>query len=125
MSELEELLILLRSDVDASKTLTLASLFRFITYAARLKDDILLPQPARHSPLISPDLLPTTVLNFLASACGFSLATTEHCWSILKDIIWNSEDFTLEQTKVEACSRVFLAHGHTFGICENLYNYLP
>jgi hypothetical protein len=80
MSELEELFNLLRSDADASKTLTLASLFHFVTYAARLKDDILLPQPAHHSPLIAPDLLPsTTVLNFLASACGFSLATTERC----------------------------------------------
>ena len=102
MSEPEELLILLRSDADASKTLTLTSLFHFVTYAARHKDDILLPQPAHHSLLIAPDLLPTTVLNFLASACGFSLATTEHCWSILKDTIWNSEDFTPEQTNVEA-----------------------
>jgi hypothetical protein len=119
MSELEELLNLLRSDADASKMLTLASLFRFVTYAARLKDDILLPQPARHSPLIAPDLLPATVLNFLASVCGFSLSTTEHCWSILNDIICNSEDFTPERTNVEACSRIFLAHGHTFGICEN------
>ena len=61
MSELEELLILLRSDADASKTLTLTSLFHFVTYAARLKDDILLPQPAHCSPLIAPDLLPTSL----------------------------------------------------------------
>ena len=124
MSELEELLNLLRSNADASKTLTLTSLVRFVTYAARLKDDILLPQPACHSPLIAPDLLPASILNFLASACRFSLATTEHCWSILKDIIWNSDDFAPERTNFKACSCVFLAHGHTFGICENLFIFL-
>ncbi|KAF8968974.1 hypothetical protein BDZ97DRAFT_1654410 [Flammula alnicola] len=116
MAELEQLLELLRINADTLNTLTFGSLFRFVTYAARLKDDILLPQPAHHSPLIAPELLPSSVLRFLASACGFSVAATEHCWSILKDIVWNSEDFAPEGTNFEACSRVFLAHGHTFGL---------
>jgi hypothetical protein len=118
MSDLEQLLSLLRSNADALKSLTLGNIFRFITYAARLKDDILLPQSAQHYPLTAPTLLPGSVLQFLASACGFSIETTEHCWSILKDTIWDSEDFSPEATNFEACSRVFLMHGHTFGICK-------
>jgi hypothetical protein len=119
MSDLEQLLSLLRSNADALNSLTLANIFRFVTHAAHLKDDILLPQSAQHSPFVAPALLPASVLQFLASACGFSTETTEHCWSILKETIWNSVDFSPEETNFEACSRVFLMHGHTFGICKS------
>ena len=119
MAELLQLLDLLRSNADALNTITLANLFHFVTYAAHLKDDILLPQPVVYSPLAAPELLPRSVLHFLSSACGFSLETTEHCWSILKDIVWHSNDFAPEGTNFEACAWVFLAHGHTFGLCTN------
>ena len=123
MAELLQLLELLRTNADALTTITLANLFHFVTYATRLKDDILLPQPAVYSPLVAPELLPQSVLHFLSSACGFSLETMEHCWTILKDIIWHSDNFSPEGTNFEACARVFLAHGHTFGLCMNLLFY--
>ena len=125
MAELQQLLDFLKSDPDTLKTVTLTSVFRFVTYAARLKDDIMLPQSAHHSPLIAPELLPASVLNFLASACGFSVATTERCWSVLKDLIWNSKDLAPEGTNFEACERVFLDHGHTFGLCKRVISLVP
>ncbi|EDR07736.1 uncharacterized protein LACBIDRAFT_298235 [Laccaria bicolor S238N-H82] len=96
MAELEQLLELLRTNADALNTLTLSNLFCFVSYASCLKDDILLPQPSPVSPSTAPDLLPASIQKFLASACGFSEATTERCWSILKDTIWNSADFAPE-----------------------------
>ncbi|KAF8911997.1 hypothetical protein CPB84DRAFT_1841711 [Gymnopilus junonius] len=116
MSELLQLLELLRCNADALNTLTLGKVFRFVTYAARLKDDILLPQPATLSHSIAPELLPRTVIHFLSTACDISVQTTERCWSILKDLIWSSNDFAPEGSNFEACERVFLAHGHTFGL---------
>ncbi|KAF8886257.1 hypothetical protein CPB84DRAFT_1685162 [Gymnopilus junonius] len=110
MSELLQLLELLRCNADALNTLTLGKVFRFVTYAAHLKDDILLPQPATLSHSIAPELLPRTVIHFLSTACDISVQTTERCWSILKDLIWSSNDFAPEGSNFEACERVFLAH---------------
>jgi len=45
MAELLQLLELLRTNADVLNVLTLQNLFHFVTYAAHLKDDILLPQP--------------------------------------------------------------------------------
>ena len=115
---LEKLFQLLRDDSDARFTLSLATIFRFVTYAARLKDDILLPQPAHHSHSVAPDLLPSSVLQFLASACQISTNTAENCWNILKETIWNSIDFSPEGNNFDACAKEFLTHGHAFGICK-------
>ena len=71
MAKLLWLLDLLRTNANALNVLTLQNLFHFVIYAACLKNDILLPQPAVHSPLVAPELLPCSVLCFLSSAVDF------------------------------------------------------
>ena len=49
-------------------SVTLFKIFRFVTYAVSLKNDILLPQPSAHLLLVAPLILPQAVKQFLAAA---------------------------------------------------------
>jgi len=111
MNELNDLLQLLK---DASgHSVTLAKIFRFVTYAVSLKDDILLPQPATHPPSVAPLILPQTVKQFLAAACDLPVDFMDACWAILRTTIWNdSGDFTQSDKQ-----SIFLRHGYRLGIC--------
>ena len=66
MNELNDLLQLLKDTPGHS--VTLVKIFRFVTYAVSLKDDILLPQPSAHPPSVAPLILPQAVKQFLATA---------------------------------------------------------
>jgi len=63
MNELNDLLQLLEDTPGHS--VTLVKIFRFVTYAVSLKDDILLPQPSAHPPSVAPLILPQAVKQFL------------------------------------------------------------
>jgi hypothetical protein len=111
MNELNDLLQLLKDTPGHS--ITLVKIFRFVTYAVSLKDDILLPQPSTHPPSVAPLILPQAVKQFLATACDIPPDFTDVCWAILKTTIWNNGgDFT-------QCDKqsIFLRHGYPLGIC--------
>ena len=112
MAELLHLGRLLKS-TETQDTLTIVSLFQFMTYAAHLKDDILLVHDATHSPEVAPPLLPTSIQSFLSCACGLSSDTIDLCWSATKDTIWSNPRF----------SRIgyidphdFEVHGYRYGL---------
>lgn len=124
MTSLDILLKLLKENARTLQGLTVESLFRFVIYAARLQDDILLPQSSSHDPRTAPKLLPSTVIKFLASVCSITEPGVEHCWSVLKDHIWNSKDFSPAGTNFDAISKDFINHGHQFGLCKYIFFFL-
>lgn len=63
--------------------LTLDTIFRYITLASKLKDDILLVQPAAVPPDIAPDNLPPSVSTFLENSCKISASCVSSCWEIV------------------------------------------
>jgi hypothetical protein len=112
MTELLQLLAVLESAGNTS-SLTLQALFRFVTYAAHLKDDILLVQAAKHPPSVAPDLLPNSVRTFLSIICNLSPEMTDIWWSILNDAIWNGKEFAHLGKTDEA---LFISHGSLHGL---------
>lgn len=110
MSDLHKLLELLHN--DPTHSLTLGKLYRFITYAVSLKDDILLAQPSSHPPQIAPDHLPPSIQSFLASACEFTNPFTDLCWYTLKETIWHGGgEFTQQEN-----DNIFMQLGQPIGI---------
>jgi hypothetical protein len=75
----------------------------FVTFALRLKNPILLAQPAGVSVTEAPDVLPPSVAAFLGGSCNLTPSAVEHCWKILKTTIW-----TYTESDVEAA---FAEHG--------------
>ncbi len=90
MADFVSLVELLQTRQEELHSLEFLNLFRFVIYASRLKDDILLVQPAEHSPDTAPQLLPASVRAFLSNVCGFSLEMTDLCWTGLKGVVWSN-----------------------------------
>ncbi|KAF8221969.1 hypothetical protein L208DRAFT_1384592, partial [Tricholoma matsutake] len=61
MVELTTLLSAVKLQPDAFQGITLAHLMKFVVYAGKLKDDILLVQTAEHLPSVPPPILPQSV----------------------------------------------------------------
>ncbi|KDQ48967.1 hypothetical protein JAAARDRAFT_144139, partial [Jaapia argillacea MUCL 33604] len=70
MLSLEVLLRLLDNNPGLLKELTLGKIFKFVTGAAKLKDDILLCQPASHPDSLPPDFLPPSVDAWLSQSAA-------------------------------------------------------
>ena len=92
--------------------LTINQVFRFISLAIKLKDDIILVQPSSVSVSEPPEILPPTTMVFLQRSCEMMEEYVIDCWNILKLIIWyeagqfdgDYEDY-------------FIRNGHSLGIC--------
>jgi len=111
MADLVSLVGLLQDRQEELHSLEIANLFRFVIYASRLKNDILLVQAAEHSPDTAPQLLPASVRTFLSAVCGFSLEMTDLCWTGLKGVIW-SNSFTRTIESLDG----FKEHGERHGL---------
>lgn len=93
----------------------------FVTHAAELKLDILLPQPLNHPFDTPPDLLPLSVALFLASSIGIPFCDIQECWSALKWAVWEHPGLEeAERAEVEA----YRDHGLKHGIGEPHYSYV-
>jgi hypothetical protein len=85
----------------------------FVTFASRLKDPILLAQPAGVSVTEPPDVLPPSVAAFLGSSCSLTPLAVENCWKILKTTVWK-----YTECKVETA---FAEHGVKHGLSKHGY----
>jgi hypothetical protein len=94
---------------------TLNTIVHFVNLASRLKDDILLTQPAFVSPLQPPSTLPPSARQFLSDACGLPPPDIDCCWDTLKGVIW--EPLNLPQDRVE---RDFTNYGHSRGFSTSV-----
>jgi hypothetical protein len=92
-------------------------LYRFISVAARLKDDILVVQPSHHLPEDPALVLPPAIVTLISRVCDIPQDEVEYHWDRLKDVIWCSTDLPMQESALEA---LFLKHGHDIGFCEFL-----
>jgi len=90
---LEDLLPLINDGIDSVQQLTLSQILHFITVASRLKDDILLTQPASVPASQPPDILPPSISAFLGDCCDLLPDFVDRCWDILWPAIWNDSRF--------------------------------
>lgn len=112
MVELTAFLRVLEQNPAAFRGITLENLMKFVIYAGKLKNDILIVQPAEHPPLEPPDHLPRSIESFLNQACGLVDDQVSHCWAIVKDMVWSEEPSISEEQNTTA----FREHGYDKGI---------
>ena len=74
--------------------LSFTQIFHFIIYSSRIKNDIILTQPASHTPFIPPEYLSPAVQGFLAEVLQVNVHTVQQCWAAFKDLAWNEEYIT-------------------------------
>jgi hypothetical protein len=91
-------------------------IFDFITFASRLKDPILLAQPAGISVDEAPAVLPPSVAAFLGSSCNLTPPAVENCWKILKITVWE-----YSESKVETA---FAEHGVKHGLSTQHFSFI-
>jgi len=89
--------------------LSLCQVMRFILLATRLKNDIILVQPADLKVDKAPDILPHSIKIFLEHSCLMSIPCVDSCWDTLKSFIWENP---LQKTDQE----LFSQHGHHLGL---------
>ncbi|KAF8230605.1 hypothetical protein L208DRAFT_1210116, partial [Tricholoma matsutake] len=68
--------------------LLIMGLFTFIYIAKRLRDDILLPQPAEEPEDNAPEILPPSVTQVLANSCDIQIEDVDVLWMELWHLIW-------------------------------------
>jgi hypothetical protein len=91
--------------------ITLAQLTTLVSLASRLKDDILLAQPAHLAADCPPPILPPSIITFLSGSCKITVHEVEICWSLLKQTIWDGRD-----TQVAIDRGLFASHGFAHGL---------
>lgn len=93
--------------------LTLAKVHSFIVHAARLRNDILLTQPAAVSLDDIPAFLPTSIQAFLCELIDIPIELVPDCWTALKDLVW---DARYVNALVESIDVGFMRHGIQKGL---------
>lgn len=89
-SELKQIMRLLEDLAHPGQpVIGFEQIVKFIIYAARLKDDILLAQPASYSPNQSQPILPPTIQEFLSDVSTIPLQSISKFWSVLAHVAWN------------------------------------
>ncbi|KAF8237251.1 hypothetical protein L208DRAFT_1517689, partial [Tricholoma matsutake] len=73
----------------------------FVTLASRLKDPILLAQPAGISVTEAPAVLLPSVAAFPASSCNLAPPAVESCWKIVKTTVWKYSESKVETAFAE------------------------
>jgi len=114
MSEFQCLFDVFRAQPSLSACLTLDQVVHFVVYATRLRNDILLVQPADHLPERVPDFLPHSVEGFLSEACSIHLDFIPALWGALRETVWGGTfgKFLEKEPHLSAFSQ----HGHNHGL---------
>ena len=97
-------------------------LVKFIGFASRLKNDILLAQPATFDPASDMlPILPPTIQEFLSEACLISLLSINIIWGVLAQTAWNTN---LNISPISGGSLSdYEKFGHHRGISKIYYRY--
>jgi hypothetical protein len=97
---------------------TLPIIMTFVMLTSRLKNQILLVQPASHHPDDPPPVLPPAIVSFLSSACNLSNQLTVDFWDSLKETVWQTAIF--DNSLIEGLFRV---HGKDLGFRVYIFFY--
>jgi hypothetical protein len=108
---LDSLLQQFNSRSDALGDITLTTIIRFLILAAKLRNDIILTQPATLSATDPPDILPPSIAAFLGDCCDLPPHSVDHCWGILKAVVWHGSNRFLDHSET-----FFAKYGHHRGL---------
>ncbi|KAG1792291.1 uncharacterized protein HD556DRAFT_1239582 [Suillus plorans] len=86
-----EMLQLLHHQLPTGSPPTFSTIFRFITLASGLKDNILLVQAASHHPDSAPLVLSPAIQLFLAGSCDISESNVDTYWNVLRNVVWHGD----------------------------------
>jgi hypothetical protein len=93
----------------SSDNLTWEQVVQFVALASKVKNDIILAQPANVPESEPPDVLPPSVTAFLCDSCKLTPAHVEDCWKVMKGVVWRTPpSISIETT--------FAEHGHQYGL---------
>ena len=123
MSEFQRLFDVFRAQPSLSTGLTLDQVLQFVVYAIRLRNDIVLVQPADHLPERVPDFLPHSVEGFLSEACSIHLdLSIPALWGALRETVWGGTfgKFLKKEPHLSA----FAQHGHNHGLSMFLFAWI-
>jgi hypothetical protein len=96
---------------------TLPIIMTFVMLTSRLKNEILIVQPANHQPDDPPLVLPPAIVSFLSSACNLSNQLTVDFWDSLKETVWKT---AICNTSV--IEDLFRVHGKDLGFRVYLFS---
>ena len=85
LGQIDELAPSLRSH------LSLSQIYKFLLYTSRLKNDIILTQRSTHNVEDPPVFLPPVIVSFLSEVLNLPDSLVDDCWSVFKNLIWNTE----------------------------------
>ncbi|KAG1727376.1 uncharacterized protein EDB91DRAFT_1061168 [Suillus paluster] len=103
----------LQAELSPGSLLTFSSLFRFMTLASTLRNDILLVQAASHPSNTAPDFISPAINLFLAACCDLSESDVDVYWKVLKDVMWHSNG---DIFGIKDMFPLFANHGRQYGI---------
>jgi hypothetical protein len=92
-------------------SISLASVFRFMSLAERIQNDIILVQLGNYDSSSPPDNLSDGLIQFLAATCNISEVEVPTYWSMLKSAVWAG--FMHQQANDVV---LFSSHGYKYGI---------
>lgn len=98
-------------NMDILRDVTLKHLFNFIHITNKLRNDILLAQPASHPADEPPIALPPSVTLFLSQALDLPCAAVTVLWEVLRTEAWGG-DLVLDHRMI------FERYGHPIGLSE-------
>ncbi|KAG1890516.1 uncharacterized protein F5891DRAFT_964873, partial [Suillus fuscotomentosus] len=111
MYNLNQLLQLLQCANPSGLKISLAAIFRFISLATSLKNDILLVQLGDQDLSKPPANLSPSLSCFLSASCDISIDDIPTFWFALKHVIWNEDCFGINDHLP-----TFSLYGHKHGI---------
>ncbi|KAF6744848.1 hypothetical protein DFP72DRAFT_1176610, partial [Ephemerocybe angulata] len=105
-------------DSHTQQSIQFKQILRFMTLAARIRDDILLPQDSQHPSDQPPEHLPFSIHLFLADATGIPsnpLSIIDGLWKAVRGAVWNgSMAIATDPSSHQAA--LFTEHGTKYGI---------
>ncbi|KAG0696840.1 hypothetical protein DFH29DRAFT_812545 [Suillus ampliporus] len=104
---------MLQAELSPGSPLTFSSLFRFMTLASTLRNNILLVQAASHPSNTAPDFISPAINLFLAACCDLSESDVDVYWKVLKDVMWHSDG---DIFGIKDMFPLFANHGRQYGI---------
>jgi len=93
---------------------TFSTVFRFITLASGLKDNIILMQATSHHPDSAPLVLSPAIKLFLAGSCDISESDVDIYWKVLRNVVWHGDGGASSHVDMS----LFAHHGWQHGISE-------
>jgi hypothetical protein len=117
LSTLTQLLVL-----SAQPPVAFEQLVKYVAFASRLKDDILLAQPAAFNFTDNRcPVLPPTIQGFLSDACLIPLSSINIIWSVVFQIVWKTN---LEISPAAGASGSLLSEYEKFGHSRGISKFL-